>query len=186
MKAPAAAYGYSYTIPRSGDPNARRVCLSQFNHATSIGKTAQEEANVEANCAADKERLILNRVAYRFIPFLILCYFVNFLDRVNVGFAKLTMDTDLGLSDTAFGFGAGIFFLAYFLFEVPSNVIMDRVGARIWIARIMLSWGIVSGAMAFIPQISAWIGLSPEHTFYGLRFLLGVAEARFFPASFSS
>ena len=136
---------------------------------------------MEATVAADQERLILNRVAYRFIPFLILCYFVNYLDRVNVGFAKLTMDTDLGLSDTAFGFGAGIFFLAYFLFEVPSNVIMDRVGARIWIARIMLSWGVVSGAMAFIPQIAAWTGFSPEHTFYGLRFLLGVAEAGFFP-----
>jgi MFS transporter, ACS family, tartrate transporter len=131
--------------------------------------------------AADNESVTLNRVAYRFIPFLILCYFVNYLDRVNVGFAKLTMDADLGLSDTAFGFGAGIFFLAYFLFEVPSNVIMDRVGARIWIARIMFSWGIVSGAMAFIPQISGWTGFSPEHTFYGLRFLLGLAEAGFFP-----
>ena len=131
--------------------------------------------------AVDNERSILKRVAYRFIPFLMLCYFVNYLDRVNVGFAKLTMHADLGLSDTAFGFGAGIFFLAYFLFEVPSNVIMDRVGARIWIARIMLSWGIVSGAMAFIPQFSAWTGFSPEHTFYGLRFLLGLAEAGFFP-----
>jgi MFS transporter, ACS family, tartrate transporter len=131
--------------------------------------------------AASIESVTLKRVAYRFIPFLMLCYFVNYLDRVNVGFAKLTMDADLGLSDTAFGFGAGIFFLAYFLFEVPSNVIMDRVGARIWIARIMISWGIISGAMAFIPQISAWTGFSPEHTFYGLRFLLGVAEAGFFP-----
>ncbi len=131
--------------------------------------------------AANIESLTLKRVAYRFIPFLMLCYFVNYLDRVNVGFAKLTMDADLGLSDTAFGFGAGIFFLAYFLFEVPSNVIMDRVGARIWIARIMISLGIISGAMAFIPQISAWTGFSPEHTFFGLRFLLGVAEAGFFP-----
>jgi MFS transporter, ACS family, tartrate transporter len=130
---------------------------------------------------ADIESLTLKRVAYRFIPFLILCYFVNYLDRVNVGFAKLTMDADLGLSDTAFGFGAGIFFLAYFLFEVPSNVVMDRVGARIWIARIMISWGIISGAMAFIPHIAAWTGFSPEHTFYGLRFLLGLAEAGFFP-----
>src|ERR1700739_3036769 len=103
------------------------------------------------------------QVAWRFIPFLILCYFVAYLDRVNVGFAKLTMDADLGLSETAFGFGAGVFFLAYFLFEVPSNIIMDKVGARIWIARIMLSWGVVSGAMAFIPQISAWTGVSPEH-----------------------
>ena len=131
--------------------------------------------------AANIESLTLKRVAYRFIPFLMLCYFVNYLDRVNVGFAKLTMDADLGLSDTAFGFGAGIFFLAYFLFEVPSNVIMDRVGARIWIARIMISWGVISGAMAFIPQIAAWTGFSPEHTFFGLRFLLGVAEAGFFP-----
>ena len=131
--------------------------------------------------AASIESVTLKRVAYRFIPFLMLCYFVNYLDRVNVGFAKLTMDADLGLSDTAFGFGAGIFFLAYFLFEVPSNVIMDRVGARIWIARIMISWGIISGAMAFIPQISAWTGFSPEHTFFGLRFLLGLAEAGFFP-----
>jgi MFS transporter, ACS family, tartrate transporter len=131
--------------------------------------------------ADDVESLTLKRVAYRFIPFLMLCYFVNYLDRVNVGFAKLTMDADLGISDTAFGFGAGIFFLAYFLFEVPSNVIMDRVGARIWIARIMISWGVISGAMAFIPNIAGWTGLSPEHTFYGLRFLLGLAEAGFFP-----
>ena len=131
--------------------------------------------------AANIESLTLKRAAYRFIPFLMLCYFDNYLDRVNVGFAKLTMDADLGLSDTAFGFGAGIFFLAYFLFEVPSNVIMDRVGARIWIARIMISWGIISGAMAFIPQIAAWTGFSPEHTFYALRFLLGLAEAGFFP-----
>jgi MFS transporter, ACS family, tartrate transporter len=141
----------------------------------------QQRIEEETSVAADNESSTLNRVAYRFVPFLMLCYFVNYLDRVNVGFAKLTMDADLGLSDTAFGFGAGIFFLAYFLFEVPSNVIMDRVGARIWIARIMLSWGVVSGAVAFIPQISSWTGLSPEHTFYGLRFLLGIAEAGFFP-----
>ena len=129
----------------------------------------------------DIEAATLSRIARRFIPFLMLCYFVNYLDRVNVGFAKLTMDTDLGLSDTAFGFGAGVFFLAYFLFEVPSNIIMDKVGARIWIARIMFSWGIISGAMAFIPNIAAFTGLSPEHTFYGLRILLGIAEAGFFP-----
>jgi ACS family tartrate transporter-like MFS transporter len=145
---------------------------------TGFGNRASTE---KASMAANIESLTLKRVAYRFIPFLMLCYFVNYLDRVNVGFAKLTMDADLGLSDTAFGFGAGIFFLAYFLFEVPSNVIMDRVGARIWIARIMISWGIISGAMALIPQIAAWTGFSPEHTFYGLRFLLGLAEAGFFP-----
>ena len=131
--------------------------------------------------AADLEERTVSQVAWRFIPFLVLCYFVSYLDRVNVGFAKLTMDSELGLSDTAFGFGAGVFFLAYFLFEVPSNVIMDRVGARIWIARIMFSWGIVSGATAFIPNIARWTGFSAEHTFYLLRILLGFAEAGFFP-----
>ena len=131
--------------------------------------------------AEEVEARTLSRVAWQFIPFLILCYFVAYLDRVNVGFAKLTMDTDLGLSDTAFGFGAGVFFLAYFLFEVPSNIIMDKVGARRWIARIMLSWGIVSGSMAFIPEIASAIGLSAEHAFYLLRVLLGFAEAGFFP-----
>src|SRR6201995_3097144 len=98
----------------------------------------------ESGVAADNEASILKRVAYRFIPFLMLCYFVNYLDRVNVGFAKLTMDADLGLSDTAFGFGAGIFFLAYFLFEVPSNLMLERFGARKWVARIMIRWGILS------------------------------------------
>ncbi len=127
------------------------------------------------------EARTLNRVAWRFIPFLILCYFVAYLDRVNVGFAKLTMDAQLGLSETAFGFGAGVFFLAYFLFEVPSNIILDKVGARRWIARIMLTWGVISGAMAFIPEIAWAIGLSAEHTFYLLRVLLGFAEAGFFP-----
>ena len=90
------------------------------------------------------------------------------------------MDADLGLSDTMFGFGAGVFFLAYFVFEVPSNLLLNRFGARRWIARIMLSWGI-SGAMAFIPQIASTTGLSNEHTFYLLRVLLGFAEAGFFP-----
>ena len=131
--------------------------------------------------ADDIEARTVAQVARRFIPFLILCYFVAYLDRVNVGFAKLTMDADLGLSETAFGFGAGVFFLAYFLFEVPSNIIMDKVGAGVWIARIMFSWGIVSGAMAFIPNIARATGISAEYTFYLLRILLGFAEAGFFP-----
>ena len=131
--------------------------------------------------ADDIEARTIAKVAWRFIPFLILCYFVAYLDRVNVGFAKLTMDADLGLSETAFGFGAGVFFLAYFVFEVPSNIIMDRVGARVWIARIMLSWGVISGAMAFIPNIARATGISAEYTFYLLRILLGFAEAGFFP-----
>ena len=87
------------------------------------------------------EAATYNKVGWRLIPFLLLCYVVAYLDRVNVGFAKLKMLQDLGLSETIYGLGAGIFFIGYFLFEVPSNVILHRVGARIWIARIMLTWG---------------------------------------------
>jgi ACS family tartrate transporter-like MFS transporter len=121
------------------------------------------------------------KVSGRLVPFLIICYFVAYLDRVNVGFAALTMNQDLGLSQTAFGFGAGIFFIAYFVFEVPSNLLLERFGARKWIARIMLSWGILSGAMAFTPAIARATGLGNEYTFYLLRVLLGAAEAGFFP-----
>src|ERR1700682_3509232 len=121
------------------------------------------------------------KVSRRLVPFLIICYFVAYLDRVNVGFAALTMNQDLDLSQTAFGFGAGIFFIAYFIFEVPSNLLLERFGARKWIARIMLSWGILSGTMAFIPAIARTTGLGNENSFYLLRVLLGVAEAGFFP-----
>jgi D-galactonate transporter len=100
------------------------------------------------------------------------CYFVAYLDRVNVSFAAVTMNNDLGLSASAFGFGAGIFFVAYFVFEVPSNLFLERVGARKWIARIMFTWGLLSGGMAFI------VG---EKSFYLVRVLLGIAEAGFFP-----
>ncbi|MFO1075701.1 MAG: MFS transporter [Geminicoccaceae bacterium] len=112
------------------------------------------------------------KVFWRLIPFLMLCYVVAYLDRVNVGFAKLQMAQDIGLSDTVFGLGAGIFFLGYFLFEVPSNLILHRVGARIWIARIMITWGVISAAFVLV-QSTTW--------FYVLRFLLGVAEAGFYP-----
>src|ERR1700719_2722028 len=121
------------------------------------------------------------KVTKRLVPFLIVCYFVAYLDRVNVGFAALTMNQDLGLSQTAFGFGAGIFFIAYFIFEVPSNLLLERFGARKWIARIMLSWGILSGLMAFIPNIAHATGLGNENSFYLVRVLLGAAEAGFFP-----
>jgi MFS transporter, ACS family, tartrate transporter len=121
------------------------------------------------------------KVTRRLVPFLIICYFVAYLDRVNVGFAALTMNADLGLSQTAFGFGAGIFFIAYFIFEVPSNLMLERFGARKWIARIMLSWGILSGAMAFIPAIARVTGMGNEYAFYLIRVLLGAAEAGFFP-----
>ena len=116
--------------------------------------------------------MVLRKVALRLIPFLGLLYFVSFLDRVNVGFAALTMNADIGLSASAFGLGAGIFFIGYFLFEIPSNLILQRVGARRWIARIMLTWGVISMAMAFV---------TGPASFLAMRFLLGVAEAGFFP-----
>src|SRR5436305_6102769 len=119
------------------------------------------------------------KVSKRLVPFLIICYFVAYLDRVNVGFAALTMNQDLGLSQTAFGFGAGIFFIAYFIFEFPSNLLLERFGARKWIARIMLSWGILSGVMAFIPRMARVAVLGNEHRLYLLRLLLGPAEAGF-------
>ncbi|HUZ62460.1 MAG TPA: MFS transporter, partial [Acetobacteraceae bacterium] len=118
------------------------------------------------------ETRTMGKVARRIVPFLILCYFVAYLDRVNLAFAALTMNKDLHLSASVFGFGAGIFFLAYFVFEVPSNLMLEKVGARKWIARIMFTWGIVSGAMAFV---------SGPTSFYVVRTLLGAAEAGFFP-----
>ena len=121
------------------------------------------------------------KVTRRLLPFLILCYFVAYLDRVNVGFAALTMNKALGISATAFGFGAGIFFIAYFVFEVPSNLALEHFGARKWIARIMFTWGLLSGLMAFIPQLAAATGAAPASVFYTVRLLLGAAEAGFFP-----
>lgn len=116
--------------------------------------------------------LALRKVAGRLIPFLGFLYFFAFLDRVNVGFAALTMNAELGISAAAFGIGSGIFFIGYILCEVPSNVMLERFGARIWIARIMISWGVLSAAMAFVQ--------GPK-SFYAVRFLLGIAEAGFFP-----
>ncbi|SFM58191.1 MFS transporter [Variovorax sp. OV329] len=115
---------------------------------------------------------VYRKVSWRLIPLLFLCYIVAYLDRVNVGFAKLQMQGDLQLSEAVYGLGAGIFFVGYFLFEVPSNVILHRVGARRWIARIMVTWGLLSAATMFVN--------SPT-SFYVIRFLLGAAEAGFFP-----
>lgn len=108
----------------------------------------------------------------RLLPFLFLCYILAYLDRVNVGFAKLQMLKDLSMSDAAFATGAGIFFIGYFFFEVPSNVLLKKFGARMWIARIMISWGVISACMIFVRG---------EWSFYAMRFLLGLAEAGFFP-----
>jgi ACS family tartrate transporter-like MFS transporter len=114
----------------------------------------------------------LRKVAWRLIPFMGLLYFIAFLDRVNVGFAALTMNADLGLTKSMYGLASGIFFIGYVLLEVPSNIIMERVGARLWIARIMISWGLLSAGTAFV---------TTPNQLYVLRFLLGVAEAGFFP-----
>src|SRR5260221_3000112 len=101
------------------------------------------------------EKATYFKVAYHLIPFLFLCYIVAFLDRVNVGFAKLQMAGDLGYSDAMYGFGAGVFFIGYFIFEVPSNVILERVGARIWVARIMIPWGLISSPFMFAGPINS-------------------------------
>lgn len=120
----------------------------------------------------DTEDAAYAKVTWRLIPFLFLCYVFAYLDRVNVGFAKLQMLSDLKFSETIYGLGAGIFFIGYFLMEVPSNLALHRFGARKWIARIMISWGVISAAMIFVKTPTM---------FYILRFLLGVAEAGFFP-----
>jgi len=121
---------------------------------------------------SELERRTYAKVFWRLVPFLMLCYVIAYLDRVNVGFAKLQMGQDLGFSETVFGLGAGIFFLGYFLFEVPSNLLMSKVGARIWIARIMITWGLLSACFMFVKTPTS---------FYILRFLLGAAEAGFYP-----
>lgn len=118
------------------------------------------------------ERETLGKVGRRLLPFLSLLFFVAYLDRVNVGFAAVTMNADVNISAAAYGFGAGLFFLGYFLFEVPSNILLARYGARVWMTRIMLTWGAISAGMAFVHD---------EWTFYALRFALGLAEAGFFP-----
>ena len=121
---------------------------------------------------SDIERSTMARVTWRLLPFLLLLYIVSWLDRVNVGFAKLQMNSDLGMSETAYGLGAGIFFIAYAVCEIPSNFLLVRFGARLWIARIMITWGLISAGMMFVQG---------ETSFYVMRFLLGAAEAGFLP-----
>ena len=120
----------------------------------------------------DLETRVVSKLKRRILPFVMLLYFVSFLDRVNVGFAAFGMNKAIELTSAMFGLGGGIFFISYFLFEVPSNLILYHVGARLWIARLMVSWGLVSAASAFV---------TGPHSFYALRFLLGAAEAGFFP-----
>ena len=125
-----------------------------------------------AEPVSEFERRTMSKVVRRLVPFLMVCYFIAYLDRVNVGFAGATMSKDLGLTAAAFGGAAGIFFIAYFFFEVPSNLALHKFGARRWIARIMFTWGLVSGAQAFV---------AGGTSFNVVRLLLGVAEAGFFP-----
>jgi MFS family permease len=122
--------------------------------------------------ASEIEQATMRRVTRRLVPLLIACYCVAYLDRVNVSFAGLTMNRDLHLSASVFGFGAGVFFVSYFLCELPSNLILNKVGARMWIARILVTWGIVSGLTAAVQG---------EKSFYAIRFVLGAAEAGFYP-----
>lgn len=120
----------------------------------------------------DLESRVVHKLRRRILPFAILLYFVSFLDRVNVGFAAFSMNKAIGLSPAEFGFGGGVFFIGYIVFQVPSNMILYRVGARQWIARVVVAWGIVSAGSAFV------VG---PYSFYAMRFLLGLAEAGFFP-----
>jgi ACS family tartrate transporter-like MFS transporter len=120
----------------------------------------------------DIEKRTLRRITWRILPFIMLLYFIAYIDRVNIGFAAMSMKSDLGFTASILGFGAGIFFWGYFIFEVPSNIILHKVGARIWIARVMVTWGIISACMAFV---------TGPTSFYIVRFLLGAAEAGFFP-----
>jgi MFS transporter, ACS family, tartrate transporter len=121
---------------------------------------------------SDLERVTMRRVTRRLLPFLMACYLVSFIDRVNVGFAALQMNKDVGLTASMFGLGSGLFFVTYFIFEVPSNLVLEKVGARLWIARILITWGLVSAATALV------VG---PYSFYLVRFLLGAAEAGFYP-----
>ncbi|WP_233834757.1 MFS transporter [Paraburkholderia sp. ZP32-5] len=133
---------------------------------------APHAPNAPQAANASIETRTIAKISGRIVPFLVLAFFISFIDRVNVGFAALEMNRQLGFTATAFGWGVGAFFVSLCLFEVPANVLMAKVGARLWICRIMISWGLVSGATAFV---------TGEKSFLALRFLLGVAEAGFFP-----
>ena len=122
--------------------------------------------------ATPDEQAIVRKITWRIIPFVFVLYIISYLDRANIGYAALQMNKELALSSEAFGFVSGIFFIGYFLFEVPSNVMLNRFGARRWIARILVTWGIVAMVSAFVQSATQ---------LYMLRFLLGVAEAGFFP-----
>lgn len=151
-----------------------RAALSYTFNSSNMSinmSTATKERKPQAPDAT-AEAAVYRKVTLRLIPFLFICYGCAMIDRINVGFAKLQMSADLGFSETAYGIGAGIFFIGYFFFEVPSNLLLQRYGARVWITRIMVMWGLISMTMSMVGS---------ELWFYIARFLLGVAEAGFFP-----
>ena len=112
------------------------------------------------------EQITLKKITWRIVPYVILVYFIGFFDRINIGFAALTMNQDLGFSDAVFGLGAGLFFLGYFISDVPSNIILQKVGPRIWLARILLSWSVITWFMMHVETVTE---------FYVIRFLLGLS-----------
>ena len=136
---------------------------------------------ITAPAALASDAAVYRRVAWRIIPFLFVAYIIAFLDRVNVGYAKLQMAGDLRFSDEVYGLGAGMFFIGYFIFEVPSNLILERLGARVWIARILILWGFISASFMYIEPMSRFLNIETSTGFYLLRFLLGIGEAGFFP-----
>lgn len=127
---------------------------------------------MDTQLTSEQQRKTIHKAAWRLLPLMVLAYLVNYIDRSNISFAALTMNKDLGFSASVYGTGAGIFFLGYALFEVPSNMVLQRTSARLWIARIMLTWGVISALMSVV---------TGPRSFWTLRFLLGVAEAGFFP-----
>lgn len=143
--------------------------MSQTTYAGAAG-------GAKSASKSDIETSTIRAISWRLIPFLVLAYFFSYLDRVNLGFAALTMNAELKFTPLIFSWGAGIFFIGYFIFEVPSNLALEKFGASRWIARIMVTWGIISALMAMVSGVTS---------FYVLRFLLGVAEAGFFPESSS-
>ncbi|WP_347557690.1 MFS transporter [Robbsia sp. KACC 23696] len=142
-----------------------------MDHPSATGTQGRDPAH-EAHEAT--EQRIVRRITLRLVPFLILLYLVAYIDRSTLGFAKLQMNADVGIGDAAYGFGAGLFFIGYFLLEVPSNVLLVKVGASRWFARILITWGLITAAMCLIRG---------PHSFYLLRFLLGAAEAGFYPGA---
>jgi MFS family permease len=152
-----------------------------------VSAVARGDERIDAAHHQALERATFARITWRLIPLLFAGYIAAYLDRVNVGFSKLQMASELKFSDAVYGFGAGIFFLGYFVLEVPSNLILNKVGARVWMARIMLSWGLISAAFVFTgslhwgPVAAAFGCTDAQFSFYLLRFLLGAAEAGFFP-----